>query len=300
MKFSHAMLVVTGLCPLYPVHPATHPYSAWIANNDELTAPLTPSSRRIKPAVSWPGGKSRYVDRILPLIPEHTCYVEPFAGGLAVLLAKPRSDMEVINDLNGDLITFYRCVRFHSDVLLTELEFVLNSRQEFRDFCDQPGLTDIQRAARWFFRNKVCFGGARMDSFGTAALGGGASHGSRGSRMEAIRALNLRLDRTCIEHLDWQRCITLYDRPSTFFFVDPPYTECDAGMYAAWTNTDVQLLRDCLAKLRGKWLATLNDTAAIREIFAGCRIQAFSRARGINNKSGAGAEPYKELIILPS
>lgn len=94
---------------------------------------------RVKPAVSWPGGKSRLLKHILPLIPEHTCYCEPFAGGLAVLLAKQRSGIEVINDLNGDLITFYRCVRFHQDALLTELEFVMNSRQEFYDFRDQGG-----------------------------------------------------------------------------------------------------------------------------------------------------------------
>ncbi|MES2572137.1 MAG: DNA adenine methylase, partial [Verrucomicrobiota bacterium] len=88
-------------------------------------------------------------------MPPHRCYVEPFAGGLAVLLAKERSSIEVLNDINGDLVNFYRCVRFHSDVLLTELEFVLNSRQEFTDFRHQPGLTDLQRASRWFFRNKT-------------------------------------------------------------------------------------------------------------------------------------------------
>src|SRR5205085_1031202 len=114
-----------------------------------------------------------------PLLPKHHCYCEPFAGGLAVFLAKPRSPIEVVNDVNGDLVTFYRCVRFHQDPLLTELEFVLNSRREFLDFRDQPGLTDIQRAARWFHRNKNCFGGTDMRSFGTSALGGGAVFGSR-------------------------------------------------------------------------------------------------------------------------
>ena len=150
----------------------------------------------MRPALSWPGGKTRLLKWILPHIPKHVCYCEPFAGGLAVLLAKPRSQMEVVNDINGDLVTFYRCVRFHQDPLLVELEFVLNSRQEFHDFRNQPGLTDIQRSARWFFRNKNCFGGANMDSFGIGALGGGsASHGSRAARMEPIRALSLRLDR---------------------------------------------------------------------------------------------------------
>jgi DNA adenine methylase len=253
---------------------------------------------RIKPAVSWPGGKSRLLKHILPHIPKHECYVEPFAGGLAVLLAKERSKLEVINDANGDLVTFYRCVRFHADVLLTELEFVLNSREEFLDFRDQAGLTDIQRSARWFFRNKNCFGGADMRSFGTAAVSGGGAHGSRASRMEDIRALNVRLDRVVIEHLDWQKCIALYDRPTTFFFLDPPYTECGVTMYTGWTNTDVQILRDQLAKLRGKWLLTLNDTPAIRAIFSGCNLTPIKRALGINNKGGRPRQ-YAELVISP-
>lgn len=117
--------------------------------------------------------------------------------------------------------------------------------------------------------------------------------------MEAIRALNVRLDRTTIEHVDWEKCISLYDRPSTFFFVDPPYTECGATMYEGWTNTDVQILRDRLAQVRGSWMVTLNDTAAIRAIFDGCEITPVSRPLGINNRSGKPGRTYRELIIQP-
>jgi DNA adenine methylase len=253
---------------------------------------------RVKPAISWPGGKSRLLQHLLPKIPEHYCYCEPFAGGLALLLAKGRSRLEVINDINGDLIAFYRCVRFHVDALISELEFVLNSREEFRDFITQPGLTDIQRAARWFFRNKNCFGGTDLKSFGTSALGGGASHGSRQARMETIRALSLRLDRVCVERLDWQRCVELYDRATTFFFLDPPYTECGETMYKGWTDTDVQALKNRLDLLRGRWLLTLNDTPSIRAIFEGCEITAVDRAKGINGK--AAEKRYRELVIAPS
>jgi DNA adenine methylase len=213
---------------------------------------------------------------------------------LAVLLAKERSKQEVVNDLNGNLVNFFRCVRFHQEPLLVEIEFVLNSREEFHDFRSQPGLTDIQRAARWFFRNKNCFGGANMDSFGTSAL---STHGSRSARMEAIRDLSLRLDRVVVENLDWQHCIRLYDRNTTFFFIDPPYTDCDARMYGSWTISDVQKLRDVLAQLKGKWVLTFNDSAAIRDVFRGCRIEAVERARGINNLQGA--KRYTELIICP-
>ncbi len=219
---------------------------------------------------------------------------------MAVLLAKPRSTLEVVNDFDSELINFYRCVRFHRDALFDELEFVLNSRQEFDDFRRELGLTDLQRASRWFHRNKICFGGADMSSFGTGALAGGASHGSRANRMESIRALNQRLDRACIEHLDWERCIKKYDRPTTFFFCDPPYTACADGIYAAWTDADVQRFRECLATLKGKWLVTLNDTPAIRAIFEGCQIHPFSRVLGINNRGEGPAKQYHELIIAPT
>lgn len=232
---------------------------------------------------------------LLPLIPEHTCYVEPFAGGLAVLLAKPRSPVEVLNDMHGDLITFYRCVRFHTEPLLAELEWVLNSRKEFLDARDQPGLTDIQRAARWYFRNRTCFGGVDERSFGTSAV---SAPDSRANRMEAIRQLSVRLDRTLIEHVDWEKCVRLYDRPGTFFFIDPPYTGCGDTAYAAWTTADVMKLREVLRNLKGKWVVTMNDAAEIRDVFHGCRLESVERALGINGKRGP-VRRYRELIIQP-
>lgn len=249
-----------------------------------------------KPAVVWPGGKTRLLKIILPLIGKHTCYVEPFAGELAVLLAKPRSRFEVLNDINEDLVNFYRCVRFHADVLLTELEFVLNSRREFKDFADQPGLTDIQRASRWFFRNRNCFRGANLGTFGASPVGG-ASSGSRTARMEAIRQLNVRLERVTVENLDWQKCLDLYDRVETFFFCDPPYTASQSGAYSAWTLADVQRFRECLDRLKGKWLVTLNDAPPIRAIFSDCKITAVSRAKGI---SQVREKIYRELVIAPA
>lgn len=246
---------------------------------------------RVRPAVRWPGGKSRLLHHLLPLIPPHTCYCEPFAGGLAVLLAKPRSAVEVINDRHGDLVVFYRCVRFHSEALLTELDFVLNSRREFMDFRAQPGLTDIQRASRWYYRNRLCFGGTSIDHMGTSAMSAGDS---RARRLEAIRELSVRLDRTLIEELDWEACVRRYDRPSTAFFLDPPYTECGDTAYAAWSNADVMKLREVLRSLKGTWLLTMNDAPAVRQIFEGCRLRPLTRALTLNGKAG---RTYAELVI---
>ena len=116
-------------------------------------------SERVKPILKWPGGKTRLLPKILPLIPPHKCYCEPFAGGLAVLLAKERSEEEVVNDLNGTLVALYRNVQYHMPALLDEIEFALNARQNLHDYTKQPGLTEIQRAARWFVRNRISLPG---------------------------------------------------------------------------------------------------------------------------------------------
>jgi DNA adenine methylase len=249
-------------------------------------------TKKIKPVVRRPGGKSRLLDKILPLIPPHRTYVEPFAGGLAVLLAKGRSPVEVINDLDGDLVNFYRCVKWHPDALMTELDYVLNAREEFADFARQPGLTDLQRAGRWFMRNKLCFGAVKLTSFGGGA---GTSLCSRQARMDAIRALSRRLDNTTIEHKDWRAIVGQYDRADTFFFCDPPYTACDINTYGVWTPADMRRPREALSGLRGQWLLTVNDTPAHRELFGDCAVTVVARARAANNVNGPAV--YRELIV---
>ena len=129
-------------------------FSMSFNEQDEIT-----NERRARPVIAWPGGKTRMLKHLLPLIPPHTLYCEVFGGGLALLLAKSQSEVEVINDINGDLVSFYRTCKYHLDPLLDELDLVTNSRQDFQDYLAQPGLTEIQRAARWFIRNKLSFGG---------------------------------------------------------------------------------------------------------------------------------------------
>jgi DNA adenine methylase len=90
------------------------------------------NTEKAKPALRWQGSKRRLLKQILPKIKPHTCYCEPFAGGLAVLLAKERSPVEVVNDLNGELIALYRCVQYHLPELLRELGHLVSSREMLR------------------------------------------------------------------------------------------------------------------------------------------------------------------------
>ena len=104
------------------------------------------------PIIPWIGGKRRLAKRIIPLFPEHTCYVEPFCGAAAIYFMKDQTKVEVLNDINGELVNLYRVVKHHMDEFVRQFRWSLTSRQMYKWLQDTPEeiLTDIQRAARFF------------------------------------------------------------------------------------------------------------------------------------------------------
>lgn len=250
-----------------------------------------------RPVVGWAGGKQRMLKHLLPLITPHTGYVEVFGGGLAMFLAKEPSRLEVINDINGDLVKFYRCCKYHLDALLDELDLVLNSRRDFEDYCAQAGLTEIQRAARWFIRNKLSFAG-HGEHFAIART---QPLTSRAQRLLHIQSLNRRLDRTTIEEKSWEYVLDAYDHVETLFFFDPPYPEPGGQIYAGWNEVAVERFCTAVKKLRGQWIFTFKDCPQVRDCMAGYTIKQVNRARGIANNAGrAKADRYVEVIITSS
>jgi DNA adenine methylase len=111
------------------------------------------------PIIPWLGGKRRLASSILPLFPAHTCYVEPFAGAAALFFLKEPSDTEVLNDINGELVNLYRVVKHHLEELVRQFKWALVSREMFKWLQATPidTLTDVQRAARFYFLQKACF-----------------------------------------------------------------------------------------------------------------------------------------------
>jgi len=248
---------------------------------------------RARPVYSRPGGKTRMLKYILPLIPEHTTYVEPFFGGGAVFFAKEPSHHEVINDIDKQLVEFNRSCKYHLDPLLDEMDLVLNARQEFEDYLQQPGLTEIQRAARWFIKNRLSFGG--MGS--TFAITRTQPLPSRSQRLIAIRSLSRRLDRTTIENRSWEFVLETYDSPEAFLFLDPPYFDSGGAAYAGWDQVTLQRFANTVTQLQGKWLVTFQDCEEIRELFAGHKLLEIERANGIGNRAKGKRQPYREVII---
>lgn len=253
-------------------------------------------SKRVRPILKWQGGKSRMLKELMPLIPAHVCYCEPFAGGLAVLLAKERSKVEVINDINGDLISLYRNLQFHLPALLEELQWFQASRKNLYDFRDQPGLTEIQRAARFLLRNRTSFGGD-MSSFGVAKTAGGGVGFNHDKVGDLLGQAHERLNGVVVEHVSYDRCLKLYDSAETCFFIDPPYLNHTAGAYAPWTEDDVINLRKRLDRLQGQFILTIDDSPFNRKTFGDLRLRAVQTRNGACNTRTKPGAKFGELII---
>ncbi len=249
----------------------------------------------VKPLVKRPGGKTRMLKHLLPIIGRinHQLYVEPFCGGAAVLAAKPPSPREVINDIDGELINLYKQVKHHLPAVVHELRLMVESRQLFAEAKLHPGTTEIQRAASFAYRNYYSFGGDN-DSFGVKRIG----FTTRSYLLRKMAGMSKRLDRVTVEHLSWERCMALYDCPAALFFCDPPYTQGEVRAYSAWTADDVARLREALSRLKGTWVVTLNDCEANRAAFSGCTIKAVSTAACMSAKTFVGRR-FGEIIITP-
>lgn len=250
---------------------------------------------KVKPIIRWAGGKRRLLKHLLPLIPPHRTYVEPFGGGLAVFLAKERSQVEIINDLNRDLVNLYRCAQWHLDALVAEVEFTLWSRADVLEFNEQPGITDLQRAARFLVKNRGSFAGG-MTSFAVKIQ---SAQASRANVLQALRELNARLDKVTIENVSYERCLELYDRPETFFFLDPPYYGATANHYRGWTEAEVNEFAGRVRALQGNWVVALDDSDVTRRAFAGCEISAVETHNGAVNHRLKPSALFKEIIIQP-
>lgn len=252
-----------------------------------------------KPLVPWPGGKRRLSRHILPLFERypHTCYVEPFAGGAAMLFARPEpADVEVLNDVNRDLVTLYRVVTHHLDEFVRQFRWALTSREMFRwaQLQDVEPLTDIQRAARFFYLQSLAFGGkVASQTFGTATTTGPRLNLLRIE--ETLSEAHLRLARVTVECLPWADCMARYDRPHTLFFADPPYYQT-GGYGVPFDLAQYEQLAAAMAGARGVVVLTINDHPTMREVFG-----AFEqRDVAIDYTIGGNAKPKaaRELIIV--
>ncbi len=214
------------------------------------------------------GGKSKLSKTIIEMMPAHKAYCEVFAGAAWVFFRKPPAKYEVINDLDSDLVCFYRVLQNHLEEFLKQFKWLLASRQWFEDFKRQQvagGLTDIQRAARYYYLQRQCFAGrVRGRTFGASPMGRPRINLLRIE--EELSEVHLRLAGVVIEHLPWQRFIRTYDKPDTLFYLDPPYYKAPYYNHN-FELADFEALADTLAGIRSHFLLSINDHPEMRTVF---------------------------------
>lgn len=248
------------------------------------------------PIIPWIGGKRRLADQLIPRFPRHECYVEVFAGGAALYFMRPPAHAEIINDVNGELVNLYRVVKVHPEEFVRQFRWALSSRAmfEWQQKTPPETLTDIQRAARFFYLQQLCFGGkVEGQTFGTSTT---SPPGLNLWRIEeTLSAAHLRLAATCIEQLDWRDCIDRYDRGHTFFYLDPPYLETE-GYGVPFPLGEYGALADRMRVLKGKAILSVNDHPETRRIFDGFHVETVDIEYTLSG--GGRSVPRRELIVF--
>ena len=219
------------------------------------------------PLIPWMGGKRRLAKHILPMFPEHQCYVELFAGGGALFfLRELPAKTEVLNDINGELVNLYRVVQHHFDEFIRQFDFTLTSREYFRQLqqTNPATLTDIQRAARFFYLQHTAFGAKVVgQNFGTSTY---KKAFNATTVRQKLADAQQRLGVAYIENEAWQACLKRYDRAYTFFYADPPYWQT-GGYTHDFGWEEYEQLAEAMGSIQGKMMLSINDHPDILALF---------------------------------
>jgi DNA adenine methylase len=254
----------------------------------------------VRPAAGYIGGKrnlSRRIVRMLAAIP-HETYAEAFVGMGGIFLRRDRRPRaEVINDWSEDVSTFFRVLQRHYVAFMDMIRFQLTTRAGFERLIrtDPSTLTDLERAARFVYLQRLAFGGKVSGrNFGVDPANPARFDVTKlGPLLEAVHE---RLAGVVIERLPWLTFLDRYDRAGTLFYLDPPYFGCEddygAGMF---DRGEFGLMAERLGRLKGRFILSLNDRPEVREIFASF---TFYEAETTYTLTGRGKSTLAAELII--
>jgi len=221
---------------------------------------------------------------------------EPFCGAAALYFLKAPAQSEVLNDINGDLVNLYRVVKHHLEEFVRQFKHALVSRHiwEWMSVTPPETLTDIQRAARFFYIQKLGFGG-KVDgrTFGISTTSGPRLNLLRIE--EDLSQAHLRLAGTTVEHLPWDSCITRYDRPHTLFYCDPPYWGTE-GYGVTFGLEQYERMAELARTIRGRMVVSVNDIPEMRKAFKGLPMTTLDITYSVGG-AGRSNNKARELVI---
>jgi DNA adenine methylase len=265
-----------------------------MANIDELL--VVPA---VRPVAPWIGGKRALSARLVSMIEAtpHSLYAEPFVGMGGIFFRRrlaPKA--EIINDRNGDIANLFRILQRHYPQFMDTLKFQITSRREFDRLkaSDPNTLTDLERAARFLYLQRLAFGGkVSGQNFGVSQDRGGRFNLTTLAPM--LEEVHERLAGVVIESLDWLPFIERYDRPGALFYLDPPYWGCEDDYGKLLFDRDqFAAIAERLARLKAKFILSINDVPEIRDLFGRFDIAEVALKYTISASKGV---PARELIV---
>lgn len=264
----------------------------------------------MRPPFPYYGSKARLSGWITSLMPDHRVYVEPFAGSAAVLFAKRPAPIEIINDLDGNVVNFFRTLRQHEPDLVRALRYTPYARDEYAaaDLSD-TSIDSVERARRFFVR---CTQGHNAAGAGGRA---GWSNGIRRNQSQAATVVSLvdrlhevaeRLRQVVVENRDAADCVAAYDAPDAVLYVDPPYLAstryqadrsraCDYA-HESSAPDDHQRLAVALRQCAGSVLLSGYHSPLYDELYAGWHRYERPVTRPSSNRRGQDAATAVEVL----
>lgn len=257
----------------------------------------------IRSPLKYFGGKFYLAKTIISLIPEdHKNYVEPFAGGANVLLQKPRSKVEVYNDLDSNVVNFFKVLKDNPGKLVKAADKLPYSRLLFNEFKqDYHDLDDkFQKALYFYYINRCSFSGGQTDITHNGWSGGNHDRPKiYHNKLKTFKAISDRLKGVYIENSPFEHILSKYDDSKTVFYIDPPYIDRGHRYYGNFQESDHRKLADILNSCRGRVILSYYDAPLVSELYKEwneLRLESYAYSQKIEKKQSF--DKREELLLM--
>lgn len=225
----------------------------------------------MKTPITYWGGKQQLIPKLLPLIPVHRQYDEPFFGGGALYFAKRPSEIEFINDINGEMVNFYKTLKRKFPELKEEIDCTLHSEFQHKQahdiYLDPLNHDDVLRAwAVWMLSKQSIY--SILTNSWKVEIDNNFARQFQWNKEAFTLAYARRLEATSIFSRDALSVITATDTPTTFHYLDPPYFNSDCGHYKGYSADDFRSLLDKISKIEGMFLLSSYPSDVLAEYTA--------------------------------
>lgn len=255
----------------------------------------------LRTPVTYYGGKQNMVKHIIPFIPDHNLYCEPFCGGAAIFFSKKNANVNVLNDTNRELVNFYQVVKNDFVSLEKEISITLHSRDLYRKACviyNNPDMfSDIKRAwALWVLSSQsFC---AKLDgSWGYDISSNSVARRLNNKKENFTMELAMKLQNVQIECADALYIIRSRDREDSFFYVDPPYYNSNMGHYDGYSIDDFEALLKLLCEIKGKFILSSYPSEILTQYTRIKNWDTFSVEAKVSVNAKSGAKKGKVEVL---